>query len=197
MIMEQNTIHKEELLAVIDNESSIIKGESVSRTTAHEKGILHGASHVFIYRVSDSGSIEFLLQRRSINKDSYPGCLDISSAGHIEYGMDFLDTALKELHEELGIDVKPNELIEGFTQNYHRTDIFHGKIFDNREINKIYLLKKDIDISSCVLQQEEVSEVLWLDSNLIQKGINSEAGEICIDAEEFDRVLSIVKSETI
>ena len=109
--MEQNTIHKEELLAVIDNESSIIKGESVSRTTAHEKGILHGASHVFIYRVSDSESIEFLLQRRSINKDSYPGCLDISSAGHIEYGMDFLDTALKELHEELGIDVKPNELI--------------------------------------------------------------------------------------
>ncbi len=191
--MDANTTHKEELLAVLDDNGSIVKGESVSRTEAHDNGILHGASHIFIYRLSESGNIEFLLQKRSPNKDSYPGCLDISSAGHIEYGMDFLDTALKELHEELGLEVNADELYEAFSQHFHKIDEFHGEIFDNREINKIYLLKKDVDITKCVLQKEEVSEVLWLDSEEIRVGINSGAGEICIDAEEFDRVLSFVK----
>lgn len=68
-------------------------GCDVERNEAHEKGILHGASHVFICR-RDADGLKVLLQRRSADKDSYPGCLDTSSAGHIARGSDFLETAL-------------------------------------------------------------------------------------------------------
>ena len=53
-------------------------GEVVSRDTAHEKGIWHRTSHVWLVRIRD-GRLQILLQKRSENKDSYPGCYDISS----------------------------------------------------------------------------------------------------------------------
>ena len=53
----------------------------------------------------DRRSADVLLQKRSENKDSFPGSYDISSAGHIPSGVDFLESALRELEEELGIPV--------------------------------------------------------------------------------------------
>ena len=43
-------------------------------------------------------------------KNSFPGCYDISSAGHISAGDEPLETALRELEEELGIKAEPEQL---------------------------------------------------------------------------------------
>ena len=43
------------------------------------------------------------LQKRSMNKDSFPGRYDTSSAGHIQAGDGILESAVRELGEELGI----------------------------------------------------------------------------------------------
>ena len=53
---------------------------------------------------------DLLLQKRSKEKDSFPGCYDISSAGHISAGDEPLETALRELEEELGIKAEPEQL---------------------------------------------------------------------------------------
>ena len=52
-----------------------------------------------------------LLQKRSREKDAFPGCYDISSAGHIPAGDGFVESALRELEEELGIRAEPSELV--------------------------------------------------------------------------------------
>ena len=46
------------------------------------------------------------MQKRSLRKNSFPGCYDVSSAGHIKAGDDYLESALRELSEELGIVAK-------------------------------------------------------------------------------------------
>ena len=43
------------------------------------------------------------LQKRSPNKDTFPGRWDISAAGHIESGDESRPTAVRELAEELGV----------------------------------------------------------------------------------------------
>ena len=53
---------------------------------------------VFICR-KQHGAIDVLLPRRSLCKDSFPGCLDTYSAGHIDRGSHFLETAIKEMSE--------------------------------------------------------------------------------------------------
>lgn len=54
-----------------------------------------------------------LLQKRSSIKDSWPDYWDISCAGHIESGHNAIDTAIRELNEELGLVItNPSDLIK-------------------------------------------------------------------------------------
>ena len=97
-----------ELLDIVDEHGNIT-GMVVEREEAHRRGILHRTSHVWIAR-EKNGQLQILLQKRSEEKDSHPGCYDISSAGHIPAGEDFISSALRELKEELGYDAKPEQL---------------------------------------------------------------------------------------
>lgn len=100
-----------EYLDIVD-ENGEPTGVIKERSKVHAEGDLHRTSHVWIVRDNDKGGWDVLLQKRSQNKDSFPGCYDISSAGHIPAGDDYIESALRELKEELGIDAKPEELEE-------------------------------------------------------------------------------------
>ena len=100
-----------EYLDIVD-ENGVPTGKIAERTAAHKQGLRHRTSHVWILR-ERAGKVEVLLQKRSQNKDSFPGCYDISSAGHIPAGVDFIPSALRELKEELGCSVSENGWIEG------------------------------------------------------------------------------------
>ena len=67
---------------IVVDENGVPTGQSVPRTTAHAEGLRHRTSHVWIVR-RKNGRVQVLLQMRCAAKDSYPGCYDISSAGHI------------------------------------------------------------------------------------------------------------------
>ena len=68
-----------EILDIVDD-NGIPTGKTVERKTAHREGIQHRTAHLWIAR-KKGGNIELLLQKRCMEKDSFPGCYDISSAG--------------------------------------------------------------------------------------------------------------------
>ena len=79
-----------------------VTGKIKERSLVHRDGDLHGTSHIWLVRKNTENAWEVLLQKRSACKDSHPGEYDISSAGHLPAGQDFLESALRELEEELG-----------------------------------------------------------------------------------------------
>ncbi len=50
------------------------------------------------------------MQKRSATKKSHPNCWDISGAGHIRAGESVIDGAIRELKEELGVEVEEKDL---------------------------------------------------------------------------------------
>lgn len=54
---------------------------------------------------------KIILQRRSLSKKVLPGKLTSTVSGHVESGMSYDDTAVKESLEETGIAIDPNKLI--------------------------------------------------------------------------------------
>ena len=90
----------------ITDDNGVPTGKTISRNEAHEKGIPHRTAHIWIAR-KKGDSYQVLLQKRSEEKESFPGMYDTSSAGHIQAGDDPLESAQRELHEELGIKAKP------------------------------------------------------------------------------------------
>ncbi len=162
-------------------------GEQIERGEAHRCGAVHGAAHICIYRRRNG--LEVLLQKRSPNKDSYPNCYDMSSAGHVEAGSDFLITAQKELAEELGVAVEPHELVELFDHRVSGRGVFHGVEFINEEICRVYLLERDMEESEFVLQESELCGVKWFDFREVIRQTELKNPDFCVDNGELVRIL--------
>ncbi len=173
-----------EYLDIVD-EHGEPTGKTIERTIAHEQGILHRTSHVWICRKHGS-NIQLLLQKRSQNKDSHPGCHDISSAGHIPAGSGFLESAIRELYEELGIYADKSELIYCGQRRFLYKNKFHGKAFIDNQISNVYLLKRDIDAEKINFQIEEIESVIWMNFYECIEKVRKNEIPHCIVLEELE-----------
>lgn len=181
-----------ELFDVVD-ENGDPTGETVERTLAHSQGIRHRTSHVWLLR-RRQGRMEILLQKRSRDKDSFPGCYDISSAGHIPAGVDYVSSALRELKEELGEEASPEELSCCGTRHIRYAETFYGKPFRDHQVSKVYLLWRDKEAEEFVLQQEEIEEVKWFDFYECMELVKENAIPHCIMQEELDMIKAALEN---
>ena len=94
--------------------------------------------------------MQILLQKRSQNKDSFPGKFDTSSAGHIQAGDEPLESALRELKEELGISATPEQLHFAGTFPISFAKEFHGKMFRDEEIAFVYIYQEPVNTAELV-----------------------------------------------
>ena len=173
-----------EIFDIVD-EKGIPTGETIERTQAHEKGVRHRTAHIWIVRETEKGH-DVLLQKRSANKDSFPGCYDISSAGHAAAGDGYLETAVREIQEELGIPAAAEDLKQIGVHDGIINGNFYGREFRNHEISAVYVYDKPVEIEALSLQKEEVEEVIWMDYETCLEKM--EKGEIkhCIFQDEFE-----------
>lgn len=170
------------------NEDGTRTGRIKERSLVHRDGDLHGSVRTYIFRKVHN-NFEILLQKRSTDKDSYPGCFDVSSAGHVDSGEEFIDAAVRELNEELGIKAKEEDFIFLFRQKLVAKDIFHNNIFISNEINNVYLLEKNVDISNVNYDINEVQSVKWMDTDEVLDNLERGNKEFCIGLEEYKKVL--------
>lgn len=174
----------EEIFDVVD-ENGEPTGEKVTRSKAHEEGIRHRTSHVWIFRMNN-GKIEVLLQKRCADKDSFPGCYDISSAGHIPSGSGYVASALRELKEELGIEATMGELTDCGLKRHSFEKEFHGKVFRDNQVSRVFMLWRDLEPEEFVVQKEEISEVRWFGFSKCYDAVRENAIPNCIDLSELD-----------
>ena len=106
---------------------------------------------------------EFLIQKTSDAK----GGEYSSTGGHIDHGEDAYNTIIREVKEELGIDISQDNVIS------------LGHICVDFPVRFIFYLKKNIDLNDIVLQDEEVESISYmsvdeiknkLDEGLMHKG---------------------------
>ena len=173
-----------ELLDIVDRRGNPT-GQTVDRETAHREGILHRTSHVWIYRFRQ-GRPQLLLQKRCGTKDSFPGCYDISSAGHIPAGDGFRQSALRELREELGVEAGADDLVSCGLRYICWDDSFHGKPFHDRQVSEVFvLLLQDYEEGDFSLQETELESVRWMGFQEVADAVRSNAIPHCIVLEEL------------
>lgn len=169
-------------------------GGIVSRDKAHRDGIRHRTAHVWVIR-EEKGRIQVLLQKRSANKESFPGMYDTSSAGHIPAGCEPLDSALRELREELGIEAGEGQLcyIGAICNRYEAQ--FRGKIFRDNEYCSVYLYREPLDAESLHLQAEEVERVDWFDLEQVREEIEHSRERFCVPGASLDLLRRFLLTE--
>ncbi len=94
---------------------------------------------------------EYLLSKRSMEKLVSPGVWECTG-GAVDVGETTLDAAVREVKEELGIDLDPSR---GVLARSTKHDLMH-------EFYDVWVFEEDIDIADIKLQSEEVSDVRWM-----------------------------------
>ena len=169
-------------------------GERASRADVHKYGYVHRAVHIWIYRMKNK-HYELLLQKRSANKDSHPSCYDMSCAGHVSAGDDYLQSALRELQEELGVTIKDYQLKELFIYPIHYQKYFHNQLFIENEINQAYACMLDLETEHFILQEEEVESLRWVPFEQLESFMRTYPH--CIIEDELNRVMKWVNNHEI
>ena len=173
-----------ELLDVVDG-NGFPTGRTVTRKVAHARGIRHRTAHVWLVRRRGE-KLEVLLQKRSAEKDAYPGCYDISSAGHVPAGSGYLDSAVRELREELGVEADPRELHYCGRRWVYQEDWFRNAPFVDNQVSQVYLLWRDLEPEQLTLQREEVESVCWMELEQCRQWVREGRMKTCIANEELD-----------
>lgn len=156
------------------------------RTLVHRYGDPHATAHVWVVRRNEKGEAELLLQKRSADKDSFPGCYDISAAGHVQAGDSCLNTAVRELQEELGIAADSGKLrFVGIHTGKIETE-FYGQPFRNFEISSVYLYEEPVAEEALTLQEAEVESVRFMSIAQIRKGMADGTIQNCLFEDEIN-----------
>lgn len=103
-------MHENELWQVFNNNGTPIegKGATVDEFKQNE-ALIMGNSHIWFWK-KDGENVEILLQKRSLTKSTRPGMYHISAGGHINVGETPVQAALREAHEEMGIELALEKL---------------------------------------------------------------------------------------
>lgn len=122
-----------------------------------EKGEYRISTHIWIIN-SDN---ELLIQKRSEKENMFPN-MWAQTGGGVQSGKTSKETIYDECKEELNIEIKEEEIY--YIGSYIRT----------KDIVDVWMVVKDIDISSLILQEEEVAEVKFVDFNTFDEMIEKE-----------------------
>ena len=130
-----------ERVVVVDDHNHIV--DSALRTDVRDQGLCHRATYVFVF--NSKGQLH--VQERSLNKDIFPGMFDPATGGVVAEGESYDQNAVRELHEELGIDKT------ALTPHFH----FYFHENSCRVWGRVYSCRYDGPLA---LQEEEVASVV-------------------------------------
>jgi isopentenyl-diphosphate delta-isomerase len=92
---------------------------TAEKLAAHQKGLLHRAFSIFIFRQNPEKEVELLLQQRAATKYHSPNLWTNTCCSHPEPGESILLAAIRRLKEELGLTVPKLEPIGHFQYLAH------------------------------------------------------------------------------
>lgn len=167
-----------ELLKVFDHHGKHIG--IATREEVHSKGLWHETFHCwFISKEEDKHFLHF--QLRSAEKKDYSNLLDITAAGHISAEENVAD-GIREVHEELGIDLALEDLIYiGCIQD----EIIQDIIID-RELAHIFFYNIPNPLNY-TFQMEEVVGIMKVELALFEQLWFGKIENICATGIVVDK----------
>ena len=138
----------DELVDILD-ESGNPTGKTIMKSEAHSKGFFHPTVHIWFYTVTG----KILIQQRAKDKDTHPLLWDVSVAGHVGAGEDIVPSAVREVQEEIGLNIENNDLKKiGVFKSVHQ----HGATLTDCEFHHAFLCELKVPLHALKKQDSEV-----------------------------------------
>ena len=142
----QSNLSDLEVVCIVNGKDEI--QYTTPRSEMRDKGLLHRVTYILVF--NSRGDV--LVQTRTKIKDWYPGYFDLAAGGVMTIGEEYIDSAKRELKEELGIVASLNYEFKIYFEDNQGQNM-------TRSWGKVYSCISD---GPFALQKEEVAEVCFM-----------------------------------
>lgn len=171
-----------ELLDVVD-ENNNLTGIVKDRDFIHKNGLYHREIGCWI--INTKG--EILIQKRAATKKVAPNLWAIV-AGHVDAGETLISTAIREIKEEVGIDINKEDLEYLYT--------YKNNLENKHNFNSMYLITVDTKIEDFIIQEDELSEVKYISIDEFRKIIETKDKDyVFSDRVYSQKILEILEDK--
>ncbi len=141
----------DELIDILE-EDGTMTGKTMLKSLAHRKGLFHPTVHIWLYTANNL----LLLQQRAAVKETHPLLWDVSVAGHVGAGEDIPAAAVREVKEEIGLELWPSDLekIGVFRSVQH-----HREALVDCEYHHTFISELKVPVTTLVKQEGEVEDL--------------------------------------
>ncbi len=146
-----------EWLDVVDENDKVVG--RATRQEVHKDKLIHRSAHILLLNSKD----QIFVQLRSLSKDNSAGLWDTSAAGHVDSGESYLQCAVRELAEELGVVLSADDLIPVGRLPPESSNGF--------EFTQIYTARSDQPLT---LQAEEIDDGRWVSADQLDRWISED-----------------------
>jgi len=167
-------------------------GEKALKSEIHSKGYYHNTAHVWLY----TSHGEILLAQRSATKVICPSLWDVSVAGHVDAGEFIIHAAVREVKEEIGLELHPNDLqkigVFKCFQSYNNNSI------NDNEFHHTYIVELKVPLHELTLQTNEVDDVKLVtfdEFNTILNNIGQDNHFVPSNKSYYEFVLESIKNK--
>lgn len=175
----------DELIDIVDYKGQPT-GEICLKSEAHKKGILHASVHIWFY----TSNQEILVQKRSHNKEIYPNLWDVSVAGHIESGESPINSAIREVSEEIGFAISKEHLLyKGIWEEKHH----HSNGLIDHEIHHVYLAPLTCRLDILIPQKEEVADLKLINLNQLSEDCHKQSYFVPHQKEYYHYIINLLR----
>mgnify|MGYP002942670909 FL=1 len=91
-----------------------------------------------------------------------------------------MESALRELGEELGIKAEAADLDFAGTFRIRYEKEFHGRMFRDNEVAFVFVYQKQVDIADLTIQKEELDGVCWFDLEDTYEACKNHDQKFCV-----------------
>lgn len=174
-----------ELLDVLDEEGNLT-GKKEDKDIIHEKGLWHREVCVLIRNRKG----EYLIQKRAATKKQAPNKWGMT-AGHVDAGENFEEAMIREIREELGIEVALEELTPLATFK----ETFENETTTNNNYTRYYFYETNRKIEDYTICLEELSELKYITIEEMEEAVEKK-DENCSYArrDEMKEVIKLLKN---
>ncbi|MDT7833528.1 NUDIX domain-containing protein [Flavobacteriaceae bacterium S356] len=161
-------------------------GNSCLKSIAHQKGYYHATVHVWFY----TSNKQLLLQKRGAQKKTYPNRWDVSVAGHVHAGESIENAAVREILEEIGLDVTKNQLRKIAVRKGERS---HPNGIQDNEFYHVFLCELTKSVEELSMQEEEVDDLKLFEFNVL-KSTNKKISLVPDTSEYYQFIISTIEA---
>lgn len=181
------TDSNKELLQVYNQHGDAI--DPLPRDIIHQKPVKHWHGVVNVWLVNKSGDL--MVSKRAETVSGNPGKWQTYFGGHVLAGMSHIETAVKELEEEVGLKIDPSEL--------HLIDKGQFANDDHLHFYESYAYLFNRSPEELEFTDSEISEARWMKMSEFQQARTDHPEQWCnaCNEENQRRITLWLENSTI